>query len=115
MRVLALGASSTFGYYSRDDQTYPFLLERELEARCRDRQRYEVINLGIPHLDSPSIAALFQSEGAVLDPDVVTFYEGVNDTNAVVRKLERDRLALHRPVQVLLRHMTGVVPCRRVI
>ena len=93
VRVVSLGASSTFGYYSRDEQTYPALLELELDTRCRDHQDYEVINLGIPHLDSTHIAALFQSEGAILEPDIVTFYEGVNDTNAIVRRLARDRAA----------------------
>jgi len=93
VRVLTLGASSTFGYYSRDQQTYPAQLQRLLESRCRDTQRYEVINLGIPHLDSGNIAALFVTEGVALQPDIVTFYEGVNDTSAMKTRLELEARA----------------------
>jgi hypothetical protein len=91
VRIVTLGASSTFGYYSRDEQTYPFRLEQELNDACRDTQRYEVINLGVPHLLSQNITALFLTEGLGLDPDIVTFYEGVNDTNAVVQQLNLNR------------------------
>ncbi|MDF0676821.1 MAG: SGNH/GDSL hydrolase family protein [Nitrospira sp.] len=38
-----------------------------------------MINLGIPHLRSEEILALFYAEAIPLHPDVVTFYEGVND------------------------------------
>lgn len=93
VRIVTLGASSTFGYYSRDDQTYPAQLEKQLGERCADNQRYEVINLGIPHLDSGNIAALFLAEGIALDPDVVTFYEGVNDTSAMKARLRLARAA----------------------
>ena len=80
LRVVALGASSTFGYHNADETTYPSLLERLLNERCMDGHRYEVINLGIPHLDSGQIASLFLHEGVPLQPDIVTFYEGINDS-----------------------------------
>ncbi|RIL03469.1 MAG: hypothetical protein DCC71_15105 [Proteobacteria bacterium] len=78
VRVVTLGASSTFGYHDRDDETYPHYLERDLAEACPAR-RFEVINLGIPHLDAEQILALFVDEALALDPDVVTFYEGIND------------------------------------
>jgi lysophospholipase L1-like esterase len=80
VRVVTLGASSTFGYHDPDDGTYPVLLERSLNRQCSER-RFEVINLGIPHLRSQEILALFQAEGLPLRPDVVTFYEGINDSS----------------------------------
>jgi lysophospholipase L1-like esterase len=80
VRIVTLGASSTFGYHARDDATWPFRLEALLKDRCPDR-RYEVLNLGIPHLMSEEIAALFFAEALPLEPDVVTFYEGVNDAS----------------------------------
>lgn len=46
-RVLTLGASSTFGYHNRDDETYPYYLEQLLNADGRGR--FEVINFSIPH------------------------------------------------------------------
>ncbi len=79
LRVVTLGASSTFGYYNRDETTYPVLLEESLNSNCDGGKRFEVINLGIPHLKASQIAALFFAEGAHLNPDVITFYEGTND------------------------------------
>jgi hypothetical protein len=83
VRVVTLGASSTFGYYNRDSETYPAQLEQILRSGCTTKN-YEVINLGIPHLKASQSALLFRSEGLPLDPDVVTFYEGVNDAMALV-------------------------------
>ncbi len=48
VRVVTLGASSTFGFYNRDHETYPHQLEQVLNERC-DSQHFEVLNLGIPH------------------------------------------------------------------
>jgi lysophospholipase L1-like esterase len=78
-RILTLGASSTFGYYNRDNDTYPHHLEALLNERCPGPVRFEVINLAVPHAKSGDIAALFLSEGLGLAPDAVTFYEGRND------------------------------------
>jgi lysophospholipase L1-like esterase len=80
-RVVTLGASSTFGFHDRDDETYPYYLSNQL--RAYGRGQFEVINLGIPHLTSGNILALFRAEGLLLHPDVVTFYEGINDAGIV--------------------------------
>lgn len=79
VRVVTLGASSTFGYYDRDHETYPHYLGRILNQTAAPGTRFEVINLGIPHLNAEQIHALFLAEAVPLDPDIVTFYEGVND------------------------------------
>ncbi len=79
IRVLTLGASSTFGYHNRDDETYPHYLQATLERRVPD-QRFEVINFAIPHATTDNIVAMFRAEGLRLDPDVVTLYAGVNDS-----------------------------------
>ena len=79
-RVVTLGASSTFGYHDRDDETYPFLLERDLQAVAAPGTTIEVINLAIPHSTTDNVLALFLAEGVALRPDVVTFYEGANDS-----------------------------------
>ena len=88
LRVVALGASSTFGFGNREDETYPFALEHLLNERlagspCRDFERAEVINLGIPHLDSLELAALFAAEGQAYEPDAVTIYSGYNNTRGL--------------------------------
>lgn len=80
VRVLTLGASSTFGFYSRDDETYPALLEQRLNAACAGPERYEVINFAIPHATAENIKWMLIYEGLALEPDVLTFYEGRNDS-----------------------------------
>ena len=85
LRVLTLGASSTFGFGNRDNETYPVLLEELLNERldgtvCGRYSRAEVINLGIPHLNSAQIAELFLAEGLSYQPDAITLYSGYNNT-----------------------------------
>jgi len=78
-RVLTLGASSTFGFEDLDDETYPFYLQRLLDRRAGPG-RYEVVNFAVPHANSDQILAMFLLEGLALSPDVVTIYEGINDS-----------------------------------
>ncbi|MEM8574323.1 MAG: SGNH/GDSL hydrolase family protein [Pseudomonadota bacterium] len=81
IRVLTLGASSTFGFYSRDGETYPHYLEERLNARCQDDdKRFQVINFAIPHARAEEIRSMLVAEGLSLSPDVITFYEGRNDS-----------------------------------
>ncbi len=85
LRIVTLGASSTFGYGDRDDETYPFFLEAILRKEIQENhfdakiKDVEVLNFGIPHLTSDNILALFINEALPLKPDIVTFYEGIND------------------------------------
>ncbi len=91
IRIVTLGASSTFGFKTRDDQTYPYFLEQELNRALRGTPStsaiagYEVINLGIPHLQSDQIHSLFMAEAVSLEPDIVTFYEGYTDASGSPR------------------------------
>ena len=87
IRIVTLGGSSTFGYRDRDDETYPYYLEEILNKHSNkidgDKiKRYEVINLGIPTLKAENIWSLFMNEGLKLNPDIVTFYEGINDVSS---------------------------------
>lgn len=79
IRVLTLGASSTFGYYNKDQTTYPYFMEEMLNGACPGEREFEVINFGIPHLTSSQVLALYLSEGIELDPDFITLYSGSND------------------------------------
>jgi lysophospholipase L1-like esterase len=80
VRVATLGASSTFGFYNKDHTTYPYLLERLLNQGCPNGPKFEVLNLAIPKSSSDNILALFLAEVLPLQPAVVTFYEGANDS-----------------------------------
>ena len=111
VRIAVLGASSTFGYHSRDHQTYPVYLSEILNShQCVGVERFDVINLGIPHLRSENILALFLAEGLPLQPDIVTFYEGVNDTRVkagVAGKFQR--MALPRRIYQFARQYSLAV------
>jgi hypothetical protein len=86
LRIVALGESSTFGLASNDDETYPYLLEQNLRKHT-GRSNIEVYNLGIPHYRSNNILAVARAELAALEPDIVTFYAGYNNS-AVLRPRE---------------------------
>lgn len=119
IRVVALGASSTFGYHDKDDETYPYYLEQVLnqgrlpgkaETSADSRSSgsgtsFEVLNLGIPHLNSNHIRALFLSEVLDLNPDVVTFYEGVNDTRLIKRKAHQRLLLFLGQYSLFVRYV----------
>jgi lysophospholipase L1-like esterase len=89
LRVLTLGASSTFGFGNEDDNTYPAYLEEILRERYVGSKEIEVVNLGIPHVISREIATLTEDIGVRLQPDLVTFYEGVNDTQLPPTRWQR--------------------------
>lgn len=91
LRVAALGASSTFGYHDRDDETWPHFLELLLNEDPPGGAQVEVVNLGIPHLDSEQLLALFVAEALPLAPDVVVFYGGLNDCMDGVHTLTERR------------------------
>ena len=80
IRIITLGASSTFGFRNRDNETYPFYMEKKLNEKYSGDETIEVINMGIPHLTSDQVAALFEKEALNLNPDIVTYYQGVADT-----------------------------------
>jgi lysophospholipase L1-like esterase len=84
VRVLTLGASSTFGYADRDDETYPHYLQERLDRDAPPGRRYEVINFAIPHANTGNIVAMLRAEGWALAPDVLTFYEGINDSKEAI-------------------------------
>jgi lysophospholipase L1-like esterase len=77
-RIVCMGASSTFGYTDRDEETYPFLLQKQFDAQPGGR-RVEVINGGIPHFNTDHLVAMLEREALSWSPDVITFYEGYND------------------------------------
>ncbi len=53
-RIVCLGWSSTFGFFNRDDYTYPAILERLFDESVKDR-KVEVINAGIPHFSTDAL------------------------------------------------------------
>jgi len=89
IRVICVGASTTFGHSAPSDATtWPRLLEGKLREALPG-QTIQVINAGVPGYTTfhnlPNLALRLLP----LEPDVVVFYQGVNDL-AQQSKLARD-------------------------
>jgi hypothetical protein len=86
LKVLILGGSSLWGFGARDDQTIPSLLVRELFERG---WRIDLKNLSeIGYVSTQEVIALVRELQGGYRPDVVIFYDGVNDTTSAL--LERE-------------------------
>jgi lysophospholipase L1-like esterase len=109
IRIVCLGESSTFGFYDRDDYTYPAILERLLEQKIGSA-RVEVINAGIPHADSDNILAMLKEEVISYQPDVITIYAGFNDAGQVM-----DASTVEQALRWLHGHLASYVALKRVI
>ncbi|GEM_PF-2336095 len=74
-RIIATGGSTTAGYESDIEHTYPAILEKKLN---RDAKRYEVINAGLGEQELPYINYLLEKELIGYKPDMVTLYSTFN-------------------------------------
>lgn len=75
-RVLVLGDSMTFGWGTREEDTYPKVLERLLNERGT---AYEVINAGVGNYNTSQEVAYFRERGVRLNPDEVILGFYIND------------------------------------
>jgi lysophospholipase L1-like esterase len=77
-KLLVLGGSSLWGFGARDDATIPSLLGQTLHERG---WHVEIRNLAeIGYVSTQELIALLRELQAGYRPDVVLFYDGVNDT-----------------------------------
>lgn len=77
LKLLSLGGSSLWGFGARDDQSIPSVVARMLYERG---WRVELNNLAeIGYVSTQEVVALFRELQAGYRPDVVIFYDGVND------------------------------------
>ena len=81
-RIVAIGASTTFGIGLAANETWPFQLQTILQNQY-GYHNVEVVNLGVPGYYSLNSVVNLATHGLALDPDLVINYDGVND--AVVR------------------------------
>jgi lysophospholipase L1-like esterase len=82
LKLALLGGSSLWGYGSRDDETIPSRLARILHERGVDA---EVRNLSqIGYVNTQEVVALIRELQAGYRPDVVLFYDGVNDASSAL-------------------------------
>ena len=86
VKILMLGGSSLWGFGARDNQTIPSLVARSLHERG---WRVELRNLSqIGYVSTQELIGLIRELQAGYRPDVVIFYDGVNDAASAF--LERE-------------------------
>jgi lysophospholipase L1-like esterase len=82
LRILMLGGSSLWGYGARDETTIPSLIARGLHERGI---RAEIRNLAeIGYVSTQEVIALLRELQRGYRPDLVLFYDGVNDTTSAL-------------------------------
>jgi hypothetical protein len=81
-RVVSLGDSFAWGASVEFDDAYPQRLERGLNRRRRER--WEVVNLALPGMNTVDQAAQLEQEGMAYEPDVVLLGFVLNDSEDAV-------------------------------
>jgi len=82
VKILTLGGSSLWGWGARDDQTIPSILARSLHEKG---WRVELKNLAeVGYVSTQEVIALTRELQAGYRPDVVIFFDGVNDTTSAL-------------------------------
>ena len=86
LRLLSFGDSRTFGWGLSEPETYSAVLERRLQEYVGDRQRIEVINVGVNAWSFAQMRAYLRDHGVRYQPDGVILAEAnlwtqFSDTN----------------------------------
>jgi lysophospholipase L1-like esterase len=82
VKILMLGGSSLWGFGARDDQTIPSLMARDLNRRKCDVQVRNLAAIG--YVNTQEVVALVRELQSGYRPDLVIFYDGVNDTTSAL-------------------------------
>ena len=77
LRIICLGASPTFGWGVRYEDTYPYLLEKSLLNKTN--KKVEIINAGIIGYSSYQGIRFFKKNILKLQPDIITVSYVLND------------------------------------
>ena len=78
--IVAIGASTTYGFGLRDVEAYPYLLENILQDKGYNVQ---VTNAGIPGYTSFELLTNFQFRILEIEPDLVIYYGAKNDADTL--------------------------------
>jgi len=79
-RIVALGASTTYGLYGPWNEAYPYQLQQRLRREL-GTDRIEVVNAGLVSATSTESLIRLYMRVLPIDPDMVLLYEGYNDLN----------------------------------
>jgi lysophospholipase L1-like esterase len=79
-RIVALGASTTFGVtLNREDRPWPERLEQLIRKRLHPPRPVQVVNAGVPGYRLDQNLYRFPTEILPLKPDLVLSYHGINN------------------------------------
>jgi len=90
VRIVCLGASTTFCTGSSNATTWPQLLEEQIRKK-HPNGSWQVINAGVPGHTMSAILKNLKHRVLPLDPDLVIFYEAQNQLAVDTAQLARDR------------------------
>ena len=82
-RILVVGGSTVESYANPDTDTWVFQLGSLLNSEPQLKGKVEMINGGKAGSNSKDILIRLQKKGFGLDPDMVVYYEAVNDRRRV--------------------------------
>ena len=86
LQVFFLGGSTTFGWYQRAEHTIPAEAARRLQELVGDSARVVVTNFGVPgQTFTQEIIELMLQLREGKRPDIVVFYDGINDVMAAIQ------------------------------
>ena len=77
-RIAGLGDSTMFGWGIRDEEAFPAVLQRALNA-AGDSRKYEVLNFAVPGYNTAMEVELFRGKVEDFNPDMVIIHFDLND------------------------------------
>lgn len=86
VRIVTLGDSHTFGYLVSTPNSYPKQLEKLLNSKNCNNQKFEVINLGMPGYDIEYSVERFKNKGQKYNPDIVLWFLKKDDFTELKEK-----------------------------
>jgi lysophospholipase L1-like esterase len=78
-RVVVIGDSLAFGWGVARDESYAEVLEKNLNRSGAEREKFEVINMGVPGYRTVQIVERLKDEGLKYDPDLIVYGYWLDD------------------------------------
>ncbi|MEJ0021025.1 MAG: SGNH/GDSL hydrolase family protein [Candidatus Doudnabacteria bacterium] len=83
-RIITLGDSFTYGLFVNNEQSYPKVLEDELNGMgCTTYKKFEVINLAVQGYDVKYSEERYKLRGQKYDPDLVIWFLKYDDIDYI--------------------------------
>jgi lysophospholipase L1-like esterase len=86
VRIACLGSSTVFsGMTNSDGDTFPAVLEKDLNNDFKGKPSVEVINAGIPGMSTEDIQQHLERRIIRIKPQIALFYPPPNDLGSIIR------------------------------